>query len=102
MRFLPQLVSSSDFFSTLSAMPWLQALVFVLIAVVIAVVVTALTALIVRRIARKKAWAGQLIKRARMPFRVFILVLALWIAVQATDLYPDWRDGLIHAALVLA
>ncbi|MCU1480327.1 MAG: putative small-conductance mechanosensitive channel [Subtercola sp.] len=108
MRFLPEPLSvpiflaDGDFLPMLGAMPWLQALVYVLIAVVLAVVITAVTAFIVRRIARKKAWAGVLIKRARMPFRIFLLVLALWAALQATALDPGWREGLSHTFLVLA
>ncbi|MEF2977024.1 mechanosensitive ion channel family protein [Subtercola sp. YIM 133946] len=81
-------------------MPWLQALVYVLIAAVGAVVVTALVAFIVRRIARKKAWASRLIKRARMPFRIFLLVIALWVAVQSTAVDPGWREFLSHSLLV--
>ncbi|WP_233189166.1 mechanosensitive ion channel family protein [Subtercola sp. Z020] len=90
----------TDFLSGLSSMPWLQALVFVGAAVVAAVVVTALTAFIIRRISRRKEWAKCLIRRARVPFRLFLLVIALWIALQATNVDPWWREFLSHAALI--
>jgi small-conductance mechanosensitive channel len=97
---LPELLTSADFLSTLGAMSWLQALVFALCAVVLAVVITALVAFIVRRLARRKEWASLLIKRARMPFRIFLLVLALWVGVQALTLDPWWREFLSHTMLV--
>ncbi|MEA9987111.1 MULTISPECIES: mechanosensitive ion channel family protein [Subtercola] len=83
-------------------MPWLEALVYVLIAVVVAVVVTAVTAFIVRRISRRKEWAVRLIRRARRPFRIFLLVVALWVALQATSVDPAWREVLSHTFLVLS
>ncbi|RFA17966.1 mechanosensitive ion channel family protein [Subtercola boreus] len=91
----------TDFIAGITSTPWLQALVYIAIAIVCALVVTALTALIVRRISRRKEWAVRLIRRARVPFRVFLLVIALWIALQAmTSVDPWWREFLSHTALI--
>ena len=60
--------------------PWIWFSVAVLIAVVGAVVATAVVTLIVRLAARRLAWPQALIRRARRPFRVVVLVVALWIA----------------------
>ncbi|MFM9919231.1 mechanosensitive ion channel family protein [Lacisediminihabitans sp. H27-G8] len=57
------------------------AVVIALVAVLVVVVVTSLAA---RLTARRESWARALILRARMPYRVFLLVVALWIAVHLT------------------
>ncbi|RDV44174.1 mechanosensitive ion channel family protein [Leifsonia sp. ku-ls] len=76
-----------------------------LLAVVVAVVVTAVLALILRLIGRRRQWPDLLLRHVRVPFRLFLLVIVLWIAV-AIGLPPDvtaaWRTGLQHAFLILA
>ncbi|QNE48119.1 mechanosensitive ion channel family protein [Glaciihabitans sp. INWT7] len=57
------------------------AVVIALVAVLVVVVVTSVAA---RLTARRESWARALILRARMPYRVFLLVVALWIAVHLT------------------
>ncbi|MET4703741.1 mechanosensitive ion channel domain-containing protein [Frigoribacterium sp. UYMn621] len=57
------------------------AVVIALVAVLVVVVVTSIAA---RLTARRESWARALILRARMPYRVFLLVVALWIAVHFT------------------
>jgi small-conductance mechanosensitive channel len=75
------------------------------LAVVVAVVVTAVVALVLRTIARHRAWPGLLIRRARVPFRLFLLVIVLWIAVAVSvppEVSTGWRDVLDHTFLILA
>ena len=76
-----------------------------LLAVVVAIVVTAVLALILRLIGRRRQWPELLIRHVRLPFRLFLLVIVLWIAV-AIALPPDataaWRSGLHHAFLIVA
>ncbi|WP_100059440.1 mechanosensitive ion channel domain-containing protein [Leifsonia xyli] len=89
--------------STLRSWPALAVACF--LAVVVAVAVTALLALILRLIGRRREWPALLIRRSRLPFRLFLLVVVLWIAVAVT-LPPDtteaWRTGIHHAFLILA
>lgn len=59
------------------------------VAVVAAVVVTAITAAIFRLIGRRHAWAGTLIRLARVPFRILILVGVLWFVTGGYLLADD-------------
>jgi small-conductance mechanosensitive channel len=75
------------------------------VAILAAVVITALAGVILRATARRKPWAQVLTKRARIPFRCFLAVIVLWIAVTIslpTDVAPEWRDALHHAFLIAA
>lgn len=76
-----------------------------LLAVVVAVVLTAILALILRLIGRRQQWPALLIRRSRVPFRLFLLVIVLWIAVTITlprDTTEAWRSGIHHTFLILA
>jgi small-conductance mechanosensitive channel len=89
--------------STLRTWPALA--VACLLAVIAAVVVTAVLALILRAIGRRREWPALLIRRARVPFRLFLLVVVLWIAVALTlppDVTPAWRGGIHHTFLIVA
>ncbi len=71
-------------------MVWEDWLAFAITAVVAMAVATAITlaaAGIVRVVARKRSWPRELIHRVRHPFRALVLLLALWLAVDAS--YPD-------------
>jgi small-conductance mechanosensitive channel len=74
-------------------------------AVLVAIVITALLGVVLRSVARRRAWAELLIRRARVPFRCFLLVIVLWIAVAVTlppEVPAGWRDGIRHTFLILA
>ena len=89
--------------STLRTWPALA--VACLLAVVAAVVLTAVLAVILRAIGRRREWPALLIRRARVPFRLFLLVVVLWIAVAVTlppETTPAWRSGIHHTFLILA
>ncbi|WP_349627082.1 mechanosensitive ion channel domain-containing protein [Leifsonia sp. C5G2] len=76
-----------------------------LLAVVVAVVVTAVLALILRLIGRRRQWPELLIRHVRVPFRLFLLVIVLWIAVTLAlppDVTAAWRSGLHHTFLILS
>ncbi|EIC08447.1 MscS Mechanosensitive ion channel [Microbacterium laevaniformans OR221] len=60
---------------------WLELAIAVAIAVVAALLFTVAITLIVRLMARRADWPTRLIRHGRRPFRVLILVFALWIAV---------------------
>jgi small-conductance mechanosensitive channel len=75
------------------------------VAILAAIVITALAGVILRATARRRAWAQVLIKRARIPFRCFLAVIVLWIAVTISlpsDVATEWRDALQHAFLIAA
>ncbi|MEN0086474.1 MAG: mechanosensitive ion channel domain-containing protein [Leifsonia sp.] len=76
-----------------------------LLAVVVAIVVTAVLALILRLIGRRRQWPELLIRHVRVPFRLFLLVIVLWIAVALAlpaDTTAAWRSGLHHTFLILS
>ncbi|WP_431220654.1 mechanosensitive ion channel family protein [Leifsonia xyli] len=84
---------------------WPGLAVACLLAVVVAIVVTAVLALILRAIGRRRQWPALLIRRTRVPFRLFLLVIVLWIAVAITlppEVTADWRSGVRHTFLILA
>jgi small-conductance mechanosensitive channel len=84
--------------------PWLNFALTLLVAIVVAVVLTAVAALAVRLLTRKREWPHSLVRHARTPFRVVVLVVAVWIA--ATLAFPDrtWTPALdqVFTILVIA
>ncbi|WP_446737368.1 hypothetical protein [Rathayibacter sp. VKM Ac-2630] len=75
----------------------------VAVAVVIAVVVTAVVALVIRTIGKRKVWARLLIRRVRIPFRVLLLTIAVWIALAATvggDVAPELVARIFQIATI--
>jgi small-conductance mechanosensitive channel len=84
---------------------WPGLAVACVVAVVLAVLLTAIAALVLRTIARHRTWPEILIRNSRVPFRLFLLVIVLWIAV-TISLPPEvdaaWRSGIRHTFLILA
>ncbi|WP_025157009.1 mechanosensitive ion channel family protein [Leifsonia aquatica] len=74
-------------------------------AVVLAIVLTAIVGTVLRAVARRRSWPELLIRNARVPFRLFLLVVVLWIAVTVAlpaELPAGWRQGIHHTMLILA
>jgi small-conductance mechanosensitive channel len=63
---------------------WLPFAIACVIAVVAALVITAVIGVIVRFIARRREWARMLTSHLRIPFRLTLLDILLWIAVTIT------------------
>jgi small-conductance mechanosensitive channel len=80
----------------LLAVPAVAVIVTVLAAVAAALVVTAVVALVVRLVARRREWAARLVRRARRPFRVLLVVVAVWIALRSSMAPGEVRDGIDH------
>ncbi|MFF1877756.1 mechanosensitive ion channel family protein [Leifsonia sp. NPDC058230] len=84
---------------------WPGLAVACIVAVIAAVVITAIVSIPFRAAARRQNWAKLLIKRVRIPFRIFLLVVVLWIAV-AVAMPPEvdegWRQAIHHAFLIAA
>jgi len=89
---------------------WLGLGLAVIIAVVAGLVVILFTAVIARGAARRRAGAQLILSKARHPFRLLVIIVAIWIAV--TFALPDqnwlavssaaWHAGVSHAFLILA
>ena len=89
----------------MSLRSWPGLAVACLLAIVVAVVVTAVVGLIIRSVGRRRQWPAVLARRARVPFRLFLAVIVLWIAVTLTlppDVSEAWRDGIQPTFLILA
>ena len=80
----------------LLALPAVAVAVTLVVAVAAALLVTAVVALVVRVIARRREWAAHLVTRARRPFRVLLVVVAVWVALRASIEPGELRDGLDH------
>ena len=60
-------------------------------ALVVGIVLVGIVALIVRGIARRRRWQGDPVSHLRIPFRVLVIVVLLWIAFAVT-----WPGGFVH------
>ena len=60
-------------------------------ALVVGIVLVGIVALIVRGIARRRRWQGDPVSHLRIPFRVLVIVVLLWIVFAAT-----WPGTYIH------
>ena len=63
---------------------WIGPGVAVIIALVAVLLVVVITSAAARLTARREGWARALILRARLPYRLFLVVVATWIAVHFT------------------
>ncbi|MFZ8758693.1 mechanosensitive ion channel family protein [Microbacterium sp. HMH0099] len=88
--------------------PWLQFAVTLTAAIVIAVIVSFIVTGIVRLIARRHDWPGDLVRRARRPFRAVVLVVAVWAGIGLAfprELRDEWMPPLTQTltiAVILA
>lgn len=80
---------------------WLGLAVAAAIAVVAALIVIVIVALITRGAARRRAGAQLVLAKARHPFRILVVVVALWIAVAFALPEPTWRKDVNHAFLIV-
>ncbi|MFG6475305.1 mechanosensitive ion channel family protein [Microbacterium sp. P06] len=79
---------------------WLQFAIALVVAIVVAVVLTAVVAYVVRMVAKRREWPRGLVRHARRPFRVIVLVIALWIAFTLAlplDVDVMWGTVINHA-----
>jgi small-conductance mechanosensitive channel len=81
---------------------WPAFLIAAVIALVVAVIVTALVTLIIRLVARRRQWPKSLVRRARIPFRLFLVVLLLWIAMSVAMPIGDWTAPVDQVFLIVA
>jgi small-conductance mechanosensitive channel len=69
--------------------------VAVLAAIILALAITAIAAFAFRLVGKRKAWARVLVQLVRVPFRMTILIGALWLAVAGYLDVPDDVDTLV-------
>ncbi|WP_322411411.1 mechanosensitive ion channel family protein [Microbacterium invictum] len=80
---------------------WLQFAIAIAIAVVGAVALALIVTGAMRLFVRKRQWPASLITRARRPFRAFVLVIGLWVAIAVTFPDPSWLPALNQAMTIL-
>ncbi|TBN58050.1 mechanosensitive ion channel [Glaciihabitans arcticus] len=82
--------------------PWLAFFVVLGIALVAALVLVAIVAGIARLFARRREWPKSLTSRARHPFRLLMLVIAVVAAVQLAFPAPTYLGLVQHGLLIAA
>ena len=82
--------------------PWLMFLVVLGIALAAAVVFAVVVAGIARLAARRRDWPKALTSRARHPFRLLVVVVAVWVAVKLRFPDPELLKPLSHGLLIAA
>ncbi|WP_233199862.1 mechanosensitive ion channel family protein [Cryobacterium sp. N22] len=78
--------------------------VAVVAAIVLALAITAIAAFAFRMVGKRRAWARVLVQLIRVPFRMTVLIGALWLAVAGYLDMPDDLDatvGFIFRALFI-
>ncbi|WP_261163811.1 mechanosensitive ion channel family protein [Microbacterium sp. Marseille-Q6965] len=78
--------------------PWLYFAIVLAVWIVGAVAVTALIALAIRFFSRRREWPRLLITRARMPFRILLMIVAVWMAFTLAFPEPSGR-GLVNQVM---
>ncbi len=81
--------------------PWLNFAITFVASVVAALLLTAVVALTTRLIARRRHWPESLIRHARRPFRVVVLLAAVWIAVALAFPEAAWLPALTQILTIL-
>lgn len=77
-------------------------LLILLGAVLVAVILHKIVyGLLFRKVANRSGHFPSLVRRARRPVRLGMVLLSIAIALPATRLGPEWQDALQHIALVL-
>ena len=75
---------------------WIDFGVTLGIALASAAVLLVVVATAARIAARRRDWAKALVSGARHPFRLFVVVVAVWVAVAVEFPEKDWVPGLTH------
>ncbi|CAN5466103.1 mechanosensitive ion channel [soil metagenome] len=79
---------------------WPSLAIAAVAALVLGIVLVGIVALIVRGIARRRRWQGDPVAHLRIPFRVLVIVVLLWIAFAIT--WPGtWVYTITHGFQIL-
>ena len=79
---------------------WMNFAIATLVGIAVGIVVAVVAMVVLAIVARRRRWAGVLSRQSRAPFRMLLLVVALWAAVRAA--FPDdtWR-GILDQLLTI-
>ncbi|MEU2204875.1 mechanosensitive ion channel family protein [Microbacterium oleivorans] len=79
---------------------WMDFAIATLVGIAVGIVVAVVATIVLAIVARRRRWAGVLSRQSRAPFRMLLLVVALWAAVRAA--FPDdtWR-GILDQLLTI-
>lgn len=82
---------------------WMRFGIALGVCLVVATLVVVVVTVITRRIGRRKAWAAELTRRSRLPFRALAALLAVWVAFVLA--YPETGPAaavIAHAVGIVA
>lgn len=80
---------------------WMDFAIAIAIGVIAATIVAVIAAVALRIVSRKRRWASVLTRSSRMPFRMLLLTIAVWGAVQTAFPDPTWRSILAQILTIL-
>jgi small-conductance mechanosensitive channel len=72
------------------------------IAIVAALIIIVIITVITRGASRRRDGARMLFSKVRVPFRLLVLVVAVWIAVALTFPVVSWQHAVNHGFLILS
>ncbi|WES64262.1 mechanosensitive ion channel [Microbacter sp. GSS18] len=82
---------------------WLSFIIVSAISLGVALAVMIVITYVIRFFARKYGWPDELARRARRPFRWFVLMIGVWVAVAIAYPEEDWgRPFVTHMLAILA
>jgi small-conductance mechanosensitive channel len=73
----------------------------VAIAIVVALIVIVISALVTREAVKRRESTALLFSKVRIPYRLLVIIVAVWIAVAFTLPEEAWRGAVNHAFLIL-
>ncbi len=80
---------------------WPAFVIAVIAALVVGFILVGVVSLIVRGISRRRRWQGDPVAHLRMPFRVLVLVVLVWIAFSITWPQASWQRPIGHGLEIL-
>lgn len=80
---------------------WLGLVIVIVIVSVVALLVALAASAVLKVIARKREWPRTMSATLRVPFRVLLFVLGLWVAVALAWPEEEWLPTVVHTLVIL-